>query len=455
MTGGLPHNWETERAVLGAVLLSPDCLPEIEHILRPEDFARPQHGRLWRLLTVLARKGTPPDVTTVLDAASEDNGGESLGGLSYIAGLTAAPITLDHVAHHARRVRDHAARRAIIAAAQAILERAPEEPDPAALVAYADEQIDAARQGMIADAEADWTLIQNCMEEAERRARKRYDSGGEGRVWSGIRDLDDRLTMERGDLVVLAARPAMGKSLLAYDIAEYTAWNTGAVGFRSLEMSTVQIGQRAITRLTSISVGRLRSGEHMGEGDFASIAAARQGINALPLYVNAKAAESIQALRAGARALKRMRPDLALVVVDYLQLMDGRGDEGNREQEVAKISRGLKVLAKELDVVVLALSQLNRGLEARANKRPMPSDLRESGAIEQDADSILFLYRDEVYDPKGTTKPGIAEIIIAKQRQGELGTVEVRHAYARMRMQDPGAVDRYGREAERGRGPGW
>lgn len=430
---GLPHNWDLERSLLGGLILDPSQHDEIGAILTGQEFARPQHGRLYAILREIKRKHGTADLTVLLDRLEgSERELEGVGGVAYVVALPQACPTVDHLDAYARQIRAHAARRAWQLLGSSIVERAATEEDPEALVEWADGAVSQLRAASASSVNR-WRLIGDLAAEALEDSRARAANGGKGRVWTGIEALDKLLVIERTDLVVLAARPAMGKSLVAYQIAEFNAEHYGCAAFRSLEMSGVKIGRRSIARWSGVTVERQASGQHLVEEDFAAIARAIGHNRELPLYVDDSPASTITELRSSLRALKRQRPDLTLAVVDYLQLMDGSSAE-QRERQVAGISRGLKLLAKELDVAILALSQLNRSLESRTQKRPLLSDLRESGAIEQDADSIVFLYRDEVYEQKAPENPGCIECIVAKQRQGSLGTVVVPHRLAQMRV---------------------
>ena len=430
---GMPHNWDLERALLGGLILDSSQHDEIGAILTGAEFARPQHARLYAILREIKRKHGAADQTLLLDRLEgSERETEAVGGFAYVLALTLACPTVDHLDTYARQIRAYSMQRSWMVLGAQITEWATSGDDPEEINERAEAAVSQLRAASASSA-GNWRLIGDLATEALEDSRARAASGGKGRVWTGLEELDKLLVIERQDLVVLAARPAMGKSLVAYQIAEFQAEHYGAAAFRSLEMSGVKIGRRSIARWSGVTVERQASGTYLLDDDFAHIARAIGRYRELALYVDDSAASTIHELRSSLRALKRERPDLTLAVVDYLQLMDGASGEA-RERQVAGISRGLKLLAKELDIAILALSQLNRSLESRTVKKPLLSDLRESGAIEQDADSIVFLYRDEVYEPKAPEHPGCIEIIVAKQRQGSLGTVVVPHRLAQMRV---------------------
>lgn len=421
---GLPHNLETERAVLGGLLLDPSQIAEVRGVLTVEDFHRPWHATLFGELVAMDEQQATGDLTVVLDWIEGRALSDRCGGVAYVLQLPSACVSVEGVERGTQRIKDHAVRRRIVLAAMEILDQAGDGAVDtptllgAAQKAILDLDLVAAGDGYRAmDVVADAAF-----EDIRRRIENPGSASG---LSTGFADLD-RLTsgLHPTDLVILAARPAMGKSMLGWNIATHVAQHGTPVGFVSLEMADVQLAQRGMAAEGRVDHQGMRRGDFDAD-DIRRLVEAHERVRALPIHIDHTGGQSIALIRSRARALKRRTPGLGLLVVDYLQLAEGTGGPKQyREQAVAEVSRGLKGLAKELEIPVVALAQLNRGLEARANKRPMPSDLRESGSLEQDADAVWFLYRDEVYNEESVDR-GIAEVIIAKQRHGPLGMVKL------------------------------
>jgi len=417
-----PQNLEAEQSVLGAVLLDPDAAARCADLLRPEDFYREAHRRIFEAVVGLAGRNEAVDVITVGEQLGPA-GLEATGGLSYLSDLTAAVPATANAAHYARIVADKAMLRELLRAAQEIAEAvhgSDEEPD--ALVDQAETRIfqlaEARRTGR------PYVQLKDALMQAFATLERMYEHKGEVvGVPSGISALD-RLTtgFHPSELVVLAARPSQGKTALALNMAMAAAHHGKSVGFFSLEMPAEQLATRLLCCEAGVATERVRSG-FLTEQDWPSISRALGRLAEVRLYVDETPNIAIMDLRARARRLKA-ECGVDLVVVDYLQLMHTRGRPENRQTEIAEISRSLKLLARELQVPVLALSQLSRAVEAREGRKPQLSDLRESGAIEQDADVVLFIYQD----PKLAEDPSRhfeVEIIVAKQRNGPIGSVPV------------------------------
>jgi replicative DNA helicase len=427
---GLPHNWETERAVLGALLMAPERLADIRAILAPEDFHRPGHQVLYGLLVEMANRGDVPGVIATVDEIERRGCAETVGGIAYVIALPQANASIDLLDSEAKRVKDYATRRGIVlatrAAEEAVLDGVKATPE---ILDAAGAEL--ARLASTAGAPEIPPLhveVDEALDEIDRRAA---NPGAITGVPTGFVDLDRKLTgLQSTDFIVIAARPAMGKTAFVLNVATNAAREGYAVGLFSLEMSRRQLLHRALCSIGRVDAQRVRTGE-IDAADRSSLHVAGQDLKRLPLLIDDTPGLSLVQLRARVRALDRKARQehgrgLGLLIVDYLQLMQGTGAKGeSRENVISAISRGMKILAKEMGIPVVALSQLNRSLESRQDKRPIMSDLRESGAIEQDADVILFIYRDEVYNGDASPKKGIAEIIVAKQRSGPIGTVEL------------------------------
>ncbi len=424
---GLPHNWETERSLLGGLLLDASQLLEVREVLTAEDFHRPAHQHLFELVCALSDGGVVPDPTTVLDDVERRGEAEKVGGIAYVVALPQACASVDNVTTYARRVKEYAVRRRLLLAARQIEEDVQEGvKDLPALMDSAEKSIFEVSN---LSGSRDWHALSEIVDEQILEIQKRASNPGDVTgVPTGFVDLDKKLAgLQRTDLIILAARPAMGKTAFVLNLALNAALLGGvAVGMFSLEMSRHQLATRMLCSHARVDASAVRTGTLDADGDWRKLIEAAEVLHSLPILIDDTPGLTITQLRSKARRLKAEHPNLGLLIIDYIQLMQGTGGaKESRENVISNISRGLKILAKELDIPVIGLSQLNRSLESRQDKRPMPSDLRESGAIEQDADIILFIYRDEVYNKEASAKKGVAEIIIAKQRSGPIGTVEL------------------------------
>ncbi|MCB9662537.1 MAG: replicative DNA helicase [Alphaproteobacteria bacterium] len=427
-----PQAVDAEQALLGGLLLDPEQYEEVEREVSAEDFYRPDHGRLFALLKEMRAEGEHVDAVTVGDRVLRGGQDEAFGGYGYVLGLTERVPSRANLGHYARLVREKASLRRVIRAAETVRESAlGGEKGPSELLAQASHAF-----LEIADAESsrDWEQISEIIDREltriEHLSRSEAETPG---VPTGYPDLDRILLgLHPSTLVVLAARPGMGKTALALNLALNVAVLGGrAVGIFSLEMDRGELANRLLCCAGMVEGGKVKTGK-LSDAEWKRLDEADQHLRGARLFIDDTAGVTIEDLRARTRRLKAKHPDLGLVVLDYLQLMQHSDGKMNRQQQVTEISRGLKILAKELGVPVLALSQLNRAVESRADKRPLVSDLRESGAIEQDADVIMFIYRDEVYNPD-SAKPGVAEVIVSKHRSGATGKVELvfRKAYTR------------------------
>jgi replicative DNA helicase len=418
-----PHNLEAETSVLGAILLNNDVLSRVADVLDREDFYRTGHRLLYEAMLDLSERGAPIDLVTVTEVLRQKALLEKVGGAAYLSALTNQVPSVENAEHYARIVREKAILRKLIWVSTEIAS------EGYGADADAEEYLDRAEKAIFEvtarNVRRPFSVVKDILRDAFARIEELYErkelvTG----VPSGYQDLDQLTAgFQPSDLIIVAGRPAMGKTSFVLNIAQYAAVEKNvAVAFFSLEMSKEQLVMRLLCSEAKVDSHRLRRGM-LRDSDWPKLTRAAGALAEAPIYIDDSAGVSTLEVRAKSRRLKS-EANLGLIVIDYLQLMRGRASYDVREQEISEISRSLKGLAKELNVPVIALSQLNRGVESRADKRPMISDLRESGAIEQDADVIMFVYRDEVYN-KDTADKGIAEIIIGKQRQGPTDSVKL------------------------------
>ena len=424
-----PHSIEAEQALLGGLLLDNHAWDKIGDYIAESDFYRADHRLIYHHLARLIEGNKPADVVTVSEALDRAGKLSDAGGLPYIAALAQTTPSAVNIRRYAEIVRDRAVMRQLVSVGAEISESAlnplgksAEEliNDAEARVFAISEQGARGRQGFVEIR----PLIAQVVERIDQLHSNPSEITG---IATGYTDLD-RMTsgLQPGDLVIVAGRPSMGKTALALNIAEHLGLvERLPVAVFSMEMSGTQLVTRMIGSVAKVDQLKVRTGR-IADDEWPRLTDAWGRLNDAPLFIDETAALNALELRARARRLHRQvgGPGLGLIVIDYLQLMSASGQGENRATEISEISRSLKALAKELSVPVIALSQLNRSLEQRPNKRPVMSDLRESGAIEQDADVIFFIYRDEVYNPDSQDK-GIAEIIIGKQRNGPIGTVKL------------------------------
>jgi len=445
-----PQNLEAEASVLGGILLENEAINRVLEIIAPVDFYRESHRKIFRAMLELTDRSEPADLITLSELLKGKGELEAVGGSAYLASLADQVPTAANIAHYARIIREKAILRQLISSATEIATRGFEEQG------NVDEFLDAAEKVIFDIAEKKikasfvsvGDMIKDTLKAVERLyERKELVTG----VPTGFKDLD-KLTagLQPSELIIVAGRPSMGKTAFALNIASHAALNAGiGVAVFSLEMAREQLVLRMLCSEARVDNSKVRAG-YLGERDFPKLANAAGRLHEALIYIDDTPAISVLELRAKTRRLIRDRDKkVGLVVVDYLQLMRGMGNASNREQEISEISRSLKALAKELRVPVIALSQLNRRVEDRGDRRPMMADLRESGAIEQDADVIAFIYRDEVYNTKSSDK-GIAEIIVAKQRNGPIGTVNLAFLNEYTRFEDLAEREQYYEEAEEG-----
>ncbi|HJU49080.1 MAG TPA: replicative DNA helicase [Gaiellaceae bacterium] len=420
-----PQNLEAEESVLGAMLLSPNAIGAVTEILDASDFYRESHGTIYRASLALWAKGEPVDAITLANELDERGELERIGGNSKVAELAALVPATSNVEHYARIVKEMATLRGLVRVGTEIArlgqERAGETAD---LVDRAEQLVfDLAQQRVTGD----FDHIEALLKESFERIMHLYEAGADiTGVPTGFKEIDMLTSgLQAGNLVILAARPSMGKSALALCMAA----NLGVrqetpVALFTLEMSKSEVTQRLMCSEAKVESQRLRSGR-LAQDDWPRLTAACDKLTKAPIYVDDTGSITMMELRSKARRLKSREPGLGLIIVDYIQLMSTGASVENRVQEVSQISRQLKVLARDLDVPILALSQLSRAVEQRHDKRPILSDLRESGSIEQDADLVAFVYRDEYYNGEESESQGLAEVILAKHRNGPTGTVKL------------------------------
>ena len=423
-----PQSIEAEQAVLGGLMLDPSAFDRIADQLSEEDFYRRDHQLIYRAIRELVEKNRPYDAVTVGEWFESQGATEQVAGGAYLVELAASTPSAANIKAYAEIVRDKAIQRRLIDVGTAIVNDGfqPEGRDSTELLAKAEQEVFAIAEGS-ARGKQDFVPIRKALIEAFDVLQKRAESGGSVTGLPTGYDEFDQMTagLQPTDLVILAARPAMGKTTLALNIAEYGAIKSKkAVAVFSMEMSSAQLALRLISSLGRVNATRLRTGD-LEDEDWSRVSSAVRILKDVKIFIDDTPALSPEVLRAKARRLKREN-DLGLIVIDYLQLMAVPGNSENRATEISEISRSLKALAKELNVPVIALSQLNRSLESRTDKRPVMADLRESGAIEQDADMIVFIYRDDYYNRETSPDKGLAEIIIGKQRNGPTGSFKLK-----------------------------
>ncbi|MEO7251026.1 MAG: replicative DNA helicase [Arenimonas sp.] len=421
-----PHSIEAEQAVLGGLMLSPESWDRISDRIIEEDFYRRDHRLIFRAIGDLSSKNMPYDAVTLGDWFDAKGLADTVGGSSYVIELANTTPSAANIVAYADIVREKSVLRQLIDAGTEIAGDAfqPEGRSSREVLEVAEQKV-----FKIAEAGArgrqGWVPMRTAVKEAFQILHHRFENKGQVTGLStGFTDLDQLTTgLQPSDLIILAARPSMGKTALAMNLAETAALRgKKAVAVFSMEMSSSQLAFRLISSLGRINQQNLRTGD-LEEEEWPRVTSAITMLSDAKIFIDDTPALSPGDLRSKARRLKREH-DVGLIVIDYLQLMQVPGSKENRATEISEISRSLKALAKELNVPVVALSQLNRSLEARVDKRPMMSDLRESGAIEQDADLIMFIYRDDYYNKESPDR-GLAEIIISKQRNGPTGMVKL------------------------------
>lgn len=419
----MPHSTEAEQAVIGSMLMDKDALTVAVDMLTKDDFYTAQYGMLFRAMDELSKAGKPADLQLVQEQLKVDQAPPEVAGMEFLREVLSAIPTSANIKHYAKIVKDKSVLRKLIKAAQNIEEQCYGQTETADNILYEAEKnvTEITRTG----GSEEFEPIGNVVIEALERMQMAANAGGKiTGIPTGFTDLDYRMAgMQNSDFILVAARPSMGKTAFVLNIAQYVAVkNKYTTAIFSLEMSKQQLVNRLISMESKVDSKHIRTGE-LSPAEWTNIAEGASNVGASSLIIDDTPGISIAELRSKCRKLKRDN-NLALIIIDYIQLMTAGGKSESRQQEVSEISRALKGIARELNVPVIALSQLSRSVESRPDKRPMLSDLRESGAIEQDADVAMFIYRDEYYN-KDSARKGVAEIIVAKQRNGPTGTVEL------------------------------
>lgn len=440
-----PQSIEAEQAVLGGLMLDPDAFDRIADQLDDADFYRHDHQLIYRAIRELAEKNKPHDAVTIGEWFEAQGRGEMVAGGAYLVELASGTPSAANIRAYAEIVRDKSIMRQIIDAGTTSVNDAfrPEGRGTPELLSAAEQRIlaigDAGSRGG-----KTYELIAPVLTKVFDMVQQRSENqGAVSGLATGYAEFDEMTTgLQPSDLIILAARPSMGKTTLALNIAEHAAVTLKkVVAVFSMEMSKEQLGIKLVSSQGRVDATRLRTGQ-LEDEDWARLSQAVGTLRGAKLVIDDTPALSPEILRARARRIKREHDELGLIMIDYLQLMQVPGSKENRATEISEISRQLKALAKELNVPVIALSQLNRALETRQDKRPVMADLRESGAIEQDADVIVFIYRDEYYNKESPDK-GLAEIIISKQRNGPTGSLKLRFFGNYSAFRDP-ARDSHG-----------
>ncbi len=418
-----PHNLDAEKSTLGSMLLERDAIAKVVEILKPGDFYKQAHAMILEVIHLLFEKGEPVDLVTVAEILRERGQLETIGGASYLTNLVNSVPTAANVEHYAKIVEEKSILRGLLKSANQISQLGYQEEEELDIILDKAEQLifnisqKRAAQGF--DKIKD--ILMDTFDNIEKMYNQQSEVTG---VPTGFKDLDKMTSgFQEADLVIIAARPSMGKTALALNMAQYISVEEDlSVGIFSLEMSKSQLVQRMLCSEAQVNSHKLRTGK-LNEQDWKRISHAAGRLGEANVFIDDTPGITAMEMRAKARRIQAEH-GLDIILIDYLQLMQGSGSTESRQQEVSKISRSLKGLARELNVPVVSLSQLSRAVEQRNDKRPQLSDLRSSGSIEQDADVVAFIYRDEYYNPD-TEKKGITEVIIGKQRNGPVGVTEL------------------------------
>ncbi|MCA9347077.1 replicative DNA helicase [Candidatus Saccharibacteria bacterium] len=422
-----PQNTDAEMSLIGAIMIDADAIVRVADSIDVSDFYDERHQRIYEAIRKLYERHRPIDILTLTNQLKDDGFLEVVGGATYLTELTNYVPTAAHAEHYAEIVADKSLRRKLIKASQDIVGIGYDEGKPIKdIIEEAEVELFQVSQRHV---KQDIESIESILSTSFERLDELHKGGGGVRgIPTGFRDLDNIIAgWQKSDLVILAARPAMGKSVLALNFAHKVATKSEMpVLYFSLEMSKDQLVDRMLAMESGVDAWNIRTGNLSNE-DWEKLSTAMGSLAEAPIYIDDTAGITVSDLRTKARR-EQHRRQLGLIIIDYLQLMSGGsrfGSDSNRVQEISEISRGLKSIARELNVPVIALSQLSRSVETRSPQIPQLSDLRESGSIEQDADMVMFIYRDEYYNPEKTEKPNVADILIRKHRNGPIGNVEL------------------------------
>ena len=420
----LPQSIEAEEAVLGAILVNPTSLGRIVELLKPESFYKPAHKVIYAAVLELFNKNEPIDIVTVSEHLRNKEELDMAGGRSYINDLALNVVTTANIEFYAKIIQEKEIKRALISAGSEIVAMSYENEDTSNVLDNAQKLIfNIAAQKDTTDLVGIQDLVVASYEQIEQRFNNKDDLVG---VTTGFYDLDAITSgLQKSDLIILAARPSMGKTAFALNLAQNVAMKgKKGVAIFSLEMPKQQLVKRMLCAEAEVEANRVTSG-NLQPRDWEKLVEAMTRLSEARIYIDDTSSITSIDIKAKCRRLMMEEKELGLIVIDYLQLMEGGGNPNDRNQQISAISRSLKGLARELDVPIIALSQLSRGVESRPDKRPMMSDLRDSGAIEQDADIVMFIYRDEYYNKDDVNNKGKAEVILAKHRNGAVGTIEL------------------------------
>lgn len=420
----LPQSVEAEEAVLGAILENPAALGRVVESLKPESFYKPAHRIIYDAMLNMFRKNEPIDIVTISEYLRNREELEQAGGRAYINDLAINVVTTTNIEYYAKIVQEKEIKRALINAGSEIVSMSYESEDTDNVLDNAQKLIfNIASQKDTSDLVAIQDLVVESYEQIEQRFNNKDELVG---VTTGFYDLNALTSgLQKSDLIILAARPSMGKTAFALNLAQNVALKgKKAVAIFSLEMPKQQLTKRMLCSEAEVDTQRITSG-NIQPKDWEKLVDAMTRLSDAKIYIDDTSGVTATDVKAKCRRLMMEEKNLGLIIIDYLQLMEGGGNTNDRNQQISQISRALKGLARELDVPIIALSQLSRGVEQRNDKRPMLSDLRDSGAIEQDADIVMFIYRDEYYNRDDVNNKGKAEVIIAKHRNGPVGTVEL------------------------------
>ena len=418
----LPYNLEAEQSVIGSMLIDKTAISRVVEVLKSDDFYRDSHKVIFSAIYELYQKDTPIDMITLLEHLRSAEKLEASGGITYISEISNSIPSTANLSSYIKIVEDKSTLRKLIKSSTEIIENCyNKQDDVEAVMDLAEQKVfNISQKKNAGDFEPMNTVLERGFLEIERIFNNKGETTG---ISSGFPELDDKTAgFQKGDMILIAARPSMGKTTFALNLAEYAALRQGkSVAVFSLEMSKEQLSYKLLCSEANVDMSKLRHGD-LEDRDWENIAKASGPLAASKIFIDDTAGTSVMDMRSKCRKLK-MEHGIDMIVIDYLQLMTGSNTE-SRQQEVSEISRSIKALAKEMQCPVIALSQLSRAPEQRTDHRPMLSDLRESGSIEQDADLVMFLYRDEYYNEE-TEDKNVAELIIAKQRNGPIGTVKL------------------------------
>ncbi|WP_434793793.1 Replicative DNA helicase [Terrisporobacter petrolearius] len=418
-----PHSVESEQSILGSIILDKDAIITVAETINPSDFYKEAHKIIYESMLKLNSNNEPIDLITLIEELRKEGHLDNVGGISYLTSLSTVVPTTSNVKYYANIVKEKSVMRQLIKASNEIINLGYDaSTDVQEILDQAEKNIfDISQEKSGDDIQPINLVLQDTFDMIERLCTQKSDVTG---ITTGFTDLNKKINgLQRTDLILLAARPAMGKTAFSLNLVQNAALKGDAsVAVFSLEMSKEQLVQRMLSAQSNVELSKIKTGS-LGESDWPRIIDAMAVLSEANIFIDDTPGIKISEIRSKCRRLK-IEKGLDLILIDYLQLMEGEGKNENRQQEIAKISRSLKILAKELDCPVVALSQLSRSPELRKDHRPILSDLRESGSIEQDADIVMFLYRDEYYHDD-SEKKNIGEVIIAKNRHGETGNVEL------------------------------